>query len=157
MQSFRTEDMLEECWSRGDLDYDVTYVINGDATGKHRDTRSKHSDYEIIRMFLANAKTRDGKRSIRFRFDVPLSNPKIRERHNIVNGILHNANGDRRLIVYGDAPVVHEGLMLTRLKPGADYIEDDTKPYQHVTTALGYGIIADLRAKNKSGITVIRR
>jgi hypothetical protein len=156
IHGLRTEDMLEEAWSRGYLDHDVTYVINGDATAKHKDTRSRHSDYEIIRLWLANATTRDGRR-IRYRFDVPLSNPKIRERHNILNGVLHNAKGDRRLIVYADAPVVHEGLMLTKLKAGADYIEDDTRPYQHVTTALGYGIIAKIREASKSSVSVIMR
>jgi hypothetical protein len=156
VQGLRTEDMLEEAWSRGLLDIDTTYVINGDATGKHRDTRSRHSDYEIIKTWLSNARTRDG-RPIRWRVDVPLANPKIRERHNLVNGILHNAAGDRRLIVYADAPVVHEGLMLTKLKEGADYIEDDSRSYQHVTTALGYGVVAKLREKQKSTMTSIRR
>lgn len=156
IQGLRTEDMLEEAWNKGLLDVDTTYVINGDATGKHRDTRSRHNDYEIIRNWLSNARTRTGK-PIRYRMDVPLSNPRVRERHNIVNGQLHNAKGDRRLIVYADAPVVHEGLMLTKLKAGADYIEDDSKPFQHVTTALGYGVCAKHREKDKSTITVYRR
>jgi len=156
IHGLRTEDMLEEAWNRGLLDHDTTFVINGDATGKHRDTRSRHNDYEIIRNWLSNAKTRDG-RQIRFRFDVPLSNPKVRERHNIINATLNNANGHRNLLVYAGAPTVHEGLMLTRLKPGADYIEDDSKPYQHVTTALGYGVVAKLREGNKSAVSVIRR
>jgi hypothetical protein len=158
IQGLRTEDMLEEAHGRGLLDHDAEYVIHGDATGKHKDTRSRHSDYEIIRKWLANTKTR-GDKTIRFRLEVPLANPKVRYRHNVVNGQLCSASGKRSLTVYREAPTVHEGLMLTKLKAGADYIEDDGPrcPYQHVTTALGYGIIATLNENNKSQITVIRR
>lgn len=158
INGLRTEDMLDEAYGLGLLDHDTTYVINGDSTGKHRDTRSRHNDYEIIRLYLSNIKTKSG-RPIRFRMDVPLTNPKVRERHNIINGLLHNTNGDIRLIIYADAPVCHEALMLTKLKIGADYIEDDSKlcPYQHVGTALGYGCIAKLRESTKSTVTAIRR
>jgi hypothetical protein len=158
IEGLRTEEMLEEAWDRGLLDHDTTYIINGDATGKHRDTRSRHSDWEIIRLWLANAKTRgEDPRPIKYRLDVPLSNPKVRERHNILNAQLHNSKGVRSLMVYAGAPVVHEGLMLTKLKAGADYIEDDSKSYQHVTTALGYGVVAKLRERQQSTVTAIRR
>ena len=143
VEGLRTEDMLEECMGRGLLDTDTTYVINGDATGKHRDTRSRHNDYEIIRNWLSNAKRSNGT-PIKWRMAVPLSNPKVRERHNKVNAQLRNAKGERRLLVYDGAEKVHEGLMLTKLKEGAEYIEDDSKDYQHVTTALGYGIVRTL-------------
>jgi len=158
IQGLRTEDMLEEAHAQGLLDHETTYVINGDCTGKNRDTRSRHNDYEIIRLYLSNAKTKSG-RPIQFRMDVPLSNPKVRERHNIMNGLLHNANGDTRLFIYADAPVCHEAMMLTKLRSGADYIEDDSKnsPYQHVGTALGYGCIAKLREGTKSQVSMIRR
>ena len=33
-----------------------------------------------------------------------------------------------------------EGLTKTKLKLGGNYIEDDSKDYQHITTAAGYGI-----------------
>lgn len=143
VEGLRTEDMLEECMARGLLDTDTTYVINGDATGKHRDTRSRHNDWEIIRAWLSNAKRPNGSQ-IKFRMAVPLSNPKVRERHNKVNAQLRNAKGERHLFVFDGAEKVHEGLMLTKLKEGADYIEDDSKDYQHVTTALGYGIVRTL-------------
>lgn len=141
INGLRTEDMLEEAAGRGLLDHDTEYIIHGDATGKSRDTRSRHSDYDIIKTWLSNYKTQKGK-PIRFRVDVPLSNPKVRHRHNTVNAWLNNEKGQRRVFVYQDAPTVHEGLRLTKLKPGADYIEDDSKHWQHVTTSLGYGLIA---------------
>lgn len=156
IHGLRTEDMLDEALGLGLLDYETTYVISGDATGKHKDTRSRHNDWEIIKLWLSNNKNKKGSQ-IRFRMAVPLSNPKVRDRHNIVNGQLHNQKGARNLIVYADAPKVHEGLMLTKLKKGAEYNEDDSKDYQHVTTALGYGIIAKLNESSKSTVTSYRR
>jgi hypothetical protein len=32
-------------------------------------------------------------------------------------------------------------MKLTSLKKGADYIEDDSKEYQHVTTSIGYRVV----------------
>lgn len=151
INGLRTEDMLEEAAGLGLLDHETEYVIHGDATGKHRDTRSRHSDYEIIKNWLSNYKTPKGK-PIRFRVDVPLSNPKVRARHNMVNAWLNNEKGQRRVFVYQEAPTVHEGLRLTKLKPGADYIEDDSKPWQHVTTALGYGIVTAANEANSKPI-----
>lgn len=156
IKGLRTEDMLGEALELGLLDHETTYVINGDATGKHRDTRSRHNDYDIIRTFLSNAKTKSGK-PIQFRMDVPLTNPKVRERHNIVNALLHNTNGEHRLMIYADAPVCHEAMMLTKLKEGADYIENDNYYYQHVGTALGYGCVATLKSGSKSTVSMIRR
>lgn len=152
-ESLRTEDMLEEALNKGLLDHSTEYIINGDATGKARDTRSKHNDYEIIQKFLANNRNTKGQ-PIRFKMDVPLINPKVRARHNLVNSWLMNAKNEVRLFVYQDAKVVHQGLMLTKLKSGADYIEDDSKSYQHVTTAVGYGISAKVNESSKSTVTM---
>lgn len=157
ISGLRTEDMCEEALERGFLDHDTTYILHGDATGKHRDTRSKHNDWEIIEKFMANARTKSGK-PIRFRKEVPLANPKVRSRHNIVNAQLCNANKVRNLFVYKGAGVAHQGLMLTKLKPGADYVEDDSKEYQHVTTAIGYGVVRTLEDENRRpGITTTGR
>lgn len=150
VHSSRTVEALEELAGRGMLDHNVTYEVNGDATGKHKDTRSLHSDYDIIKKFLDNYETKK-KTKIAYRVNVPLSNPKVRERHNIMNAQFQNEQGARRCFVYQDCPTVDEGLRLTKLKPGAQYIEDDSKAYQHVTTALGYGMIAALRNSNNSG------
>jgi PBSX family phage terminase large subunit len=156
IEGSRTEDALEEAFSRGLLDEDTEYQINGDATGRHRDTRSKHSDWDIIRKFMDNCKNSRGS-YVRYRIDVPLTNPKIRDRHNIVNAQLHNAKGQRRVYVYEKAKVVDEGLRLTKLKHGALFSEDDSKYYQHCTTALGYGIIAALREREETPITIFKR
>jgi hypothetical protein len=36
--------------------------------------------------------------------------------------------------------MVDKGLRLTKMKHGAGFIEDDSDPWQHVTSAVGYGI-----------------
>lgn len=83
VQGQRTLDSLEEAYERGLFNHDVKYIVNGDASGRNRDTRSKKTDYEIIENFLANADVNG--RKIKFEIDVPRANPPVRERHNLVN------------------------------------------------------------------------
>lgn len=144
----RTEDIVLEAASRGLLNSRSEYVINGDATGKSRDTRGKMSDYDIIKRFLSNHMIDNDGNYINFRFCVPNSNPPVRTRHNTVNAQLCNSLGKRRLFIYKDCPILDEGMSLTRLKKGGQYIEDDSKHYQHCTTALGYGVISRLNENN---------
>lgn len=136
----RTEDQLEELVARGYLDMPIRWEIHGDATGGARTTNSKLSNYEIITSFFANYKTKAGHK-VSFQFLVPRSNPPIRERHNIVNAYCLNTLKQNRLFVYDKCKVLNEGMNLTALKKGADYLEDDSKEYQHITTALGYRIV----------------
>lgn len=138
-----TEDSCAELAARGLLDYDALYLIHGDATGRARSTQSKHSNYEIIRQFLLNYQTPDGRRP-KFEFQVLRSNPPIRERHRQVNSHFKNALGDVRAYVYSPCKVTDEGFRLTKLKKGGQYIEDDSASYQHITTAAGYGMLSCL-------------
>lgn len=134
-----TEDVCNELTSNGLLDHETRYLIHGDATGRSGSSKSKYSDYDIISKFLSNYRTKSGAK-LDFDLEVPLSNPPIRERHNIVNAYCCNSESKVRLLIYKDCPVLDEGLRLTALKKGGSFIEDDSKSYQHVTTALGYGI-----------------
>lgn len=134
IQGSRTADTIEELEGKGLLSKDCKYIVCGDASGKHRDTRSSHSDYDIIRKELSN-------RGLSFAYHVPLANPPVRTRHNRVNAYCKNMNGDVRIFIYQDAKTCDEALRLTKLKSGASYIEDDSKAYQHVGTAIGYAIM----------------
>lgn len=136
----RTESVLEDAAARGLLDHNVEYEVYGDATGAARHTNSLHSDYDIIRNYLNKYKRKDG-RGLVYRMRVPLSNPPIRERHNHVNAYCFNSLNQRRLFVYQKCKTLHEGMKLTALKEGSQYIEDDSKHYQHCTTAIGYKIV----------------
>ena len=152
IQSARTEDVLEEAYARGLFDGPQKVIVNGDASGRHRDTRSKGSDYDIIQRFLSNTRNNLG-RVIHYEVDVPRSNPAIRARHNKVNAMCCNSIGQRKVKVYEAAPMADQGLRLTKLKKGGQYIEDDSKPWQHITTAIGYGIWAaeEYYRPNQSG------
>lgn len=136
----RTRDSLEEAASRGLLDHGLEIRVHGDVSGSSRDTRGTQSDYEIIEKFLANYQTKRGER-LRFRIDLPRSNPRIRERHNLVNAYFLNDLGKRRCFVYKDCPTLDEGFRLTKLKAGASYLEQDSDRFQHCTTAAGYAMM----------------
>lgn len=129
----RTVDSLVEADNRGLLDYGCQYIVHGDANGFNRSTTTVDTDYDIIEEYLEN-------KGIEFEMDISRSNPPVRERHNTMNGVICNAKGTRRMIVYKEAPTVDEGLRLTSLKKGSLYIEDDSFHAQHITTALGYSV-----------------
>ena len=141
----RTLDICEEIFSHGVLTPGSTVIIHGDATGKARDTRSQMSDYDIILKYFQNVP------GLNVKLEVPLANPPIRSRHNRVNAYCLNADNEVRLFVYKKAKTVDEGFRLTTLKKGGDYIEDDSKAYQHVTTSCGYAIVYQT---NRSGTVV---
>lgn len=143
IEGARTADLIEEWDARGSLALAEWFILTGDAAGKHKDTRNVRSDYDIIKHEL-------GLRGKRVEYVVPLANPAIRTRHNRVNAYCKNDKGERRLFLYQGCKMLDEALRLTKLKKGGDYIEDDSKAYQHVGTALGYGILTALtRATTK--------
>lgn len=154
----RTLDCMEEAASRGLFDLGTNFIVHGDATGRHRDTRSKVSDYDIIEKFLANFRNRKGE-PIRFKTQVRKDNPPLRERHNTSNGYMLSASGQRRLFVYEGCETLDEGFRLTALKKGGQYLEDDTDRFQHCTTAATYGVMDEfyaLESKGSGGATSIR-
>lgn len=130
----RTDDVMDEFFNRGIINKDFNFEIDGDASGRNRSTNSKRSDYDIICARL-------DQEGIKYSYKVRLSNPPIRLRHNIVNAYCMNANKEVRLFVH-NCKTVDEGLRLVAFKKGASLVEDDgpNKPYQHISTALGYAI-----------------
>lgn len=148
VEGANTEDILQEAAERNYFEYDTTYLVHGDATGSSRSPASKSTNYDVIRNFLANYKTKDGRR-IKFNIQVPKSNPPIRTRHNLVNAYMLNVGGDVRLSVYDQVKKLDEGFRLTMLKDGGKYLEDDSKDYQHITTAAGYGIFWHVRMSQR--------
>lgn len=136
----RTLSVCEEAAERGLLDYKTTYYIEGDATGQAGSSKALHSDYEIITKFLSNYKG-----GIAFRQRVPRSNPPIKTRHNMVNAYCLNDHGECRMYLYKGCENLDKGLRLTALKKGGQYVEDDSKEFQHATTAIGYAIVFEMR------------
>lgn len=148
IETLSTEQMMVELDGRGWLKSSSRVRIFGDATGQARSTASLISDYDIITRYL-------GKVGVTYEFCVPRSNPPIKERHNRVNAYLKNDNGIHRVLIDKRAQKLIEGLRNTRLKKGAGYVEDDSKDYQHVTTALGYWICY-LHNSSRSGQIIAR-
>lgn len=132
-----TYEGVDDFYNRGLINRDQFYIIQGDATGRARDTSSKQNNYDVIEEFLS-------RRFIQFEMDVPRSNPPIRTRHSIVNAQCCNDLNQVRVFFYKNTQTAIQGMKLTKLKQGANYIEDDSAKYQHVTTAIGYGICATL-------------
>lgn len=131
----RTLSVMEDYHGRDAFSGITKVFIAGDRNGSNKDTRGPLSDYDIIKKWLVE-------NGIQWEFRVPGANPPLRERHNKVNAYCKNSEGKTRLFLYKGCKVTDEGMRLTKLKDASSYIEDDSKSYQHVTTALGYGIMA---------------
>jgi len=150
-----TNDIMVEAFHRGLFEYDVPYIIRGDATGKAKSTNYNKSDYDVINDFLRTARKKN-QEPIEYQIDVSASNPPVRKRHLVVNGCLKNAFGKTRInIVKSKCKVLQKGFRLTKLKKGGSYIEDDSNEYQHITTAAGYAICQQI--KNEERGTGIKR
>jgi hypothetical protein len=139
----RTEEAVQEFLDRGIIVPGKKYELYGDASGKARHTSSKRSDYEIIKESLDRSK-------IDYKYLVPLANPAIRTRHNTINAYCRNEIGQCRLFIH-NCPTVDEGLRLTAFKKGGSIVEDDSKRFQHVTTALGYAMVRKVSDINRGG------
>lgn len=134
-----THEIMDEMADDGVFENKTMFKVYGDASGRHSDTRSNHSDWEIIEDFLGKYVRKDGSR-LEFSIDVPRSNPPIRRRHNRLNAKFENDLGEVKLIIYKEASDADEGFRLTKLKKGSGLAEDDSFEKQHVTTAIGYWV-----------------
>lgn len=136
-----TNDAVVELNERYDIANKEEWIIAGDAAGKAADSRSKTSDYGILRDAGFTNQI------------VPSSNPSIRSRHNNVNRLLKSAKGDVRMKIHPRCRTLMKGLETVTTKPGGQYIEKETY-HQHVTTALGYLVNSVLPATSGSPMTM---
>jgi hypothetical protein len=142
IEGMRTLDSCEELAEKGIFDnFGTEIIVHGDAAGSHNDTRSKKTDYDLIMGYLQNYQRKDGQKLSVMKM-VPLSNPPIRTRHNKINGLCKNSLGEIRLFVYQNCKMIIKGLKLTKLKENGSLIEDDSFEAQHITTAVGYGVLS---------------
>jgi PBSX family phage terminase large subunit len=125
-------DNLDDLEAKGVFQGFQKFIIYGDATGRARSSNSLRSNYELIEEWFAQ-------RRLHCQLAVPRTNPPLVRRWTTVNAMCQNAKNEVRLFVYKDCPVLNQGMKLARKKEGTS-IEDDSKRYQHVTTAIGYAI-----------------
>lgn len=141
-------DNLDEFEAQGWLKGFQKYIVYGDATGKARSSNSLRSNYELIEEWFAQ-------RKLIYQLSVPTINPPLVTRWTTVNAMCQNAKKEVRLYVYASCPTLNQGMKLSSKKPGTQ-IEDDSKPYQHVTTALGYAVCMIKREIDKQPTRVIK-
>ena len=141
IEGMRTLNALEVWADRGyfDMPHNPRISVYGDAAGNHRSTAALRTDYEIIRHFIENYERKDGQK-IRVRMRIQRRNPGLRERHNVVNSQLKNADGIVRVAIDKRCKNVMTGLSSTRLKDVTTYIEDQSTDGQDMASAISYGI-----------------
>lgn len=136
LESSDTNDAVSEFKNRSIAEKANDVIVYGDAAGRAKDTRSKTTDYRIL--FSGGFRKQK----------VPKANPSIRDRHNAVNSLLKNADGDVRLRIHPRCKTLIKGLETVKLKKGSGYLEEETWN-QHVTTALGYLVAKEFSLKPK--------
>lgn len=126
VDSTDTHDTVNEFTSRQWIkDCRAGVKIYGDASGRARDSRSKTTDYQILK----DAGFTDQ--------HVPKANPPLRDSHNAANRLLRSADGDVRCKIHPRCSNLIRGLETVTLRKGAQYLEQESR-VQHVTTAWRY-------------------
>jgi len=125
-------DNLDDLQARGYFDGFQKFLIYGDASGRAKSSNSLYSNYDLITGWFTQ-------RKMNCSLEVPRANPPLVTRWTTVNAACQNAKQEVRLYIHDSCPVLNTGMKLVRKKEGTA-IEDDSKRYQHVTTALGYAV-----------------
>lgn len=106
--------------------------IYGDPAGRAGEKHGHKSDYNDIEDVLRL-------NGWKFERRVRPAHPAIKDRQNAVRALIRNAKDEVRLYVNPKkASWCHKGLSTVQLKAGSSFQEDQTNPYQHITTAIGY-------------------
>jgi len=104
------------------------------------------SDYELIREFFARNRDLQGEMRI------GRSNPRVRDRVNVANGRLKNAQGERRLFVDEKCVDLIKDFEQVSYKPNSGQIDKMRDPMlSHLSDALGYLLWEEYRLVGKVG------
>jgi len=145
LRTSSTMEVCEEFVSRYG-DHRGGVKIYGDSSGGHRHTVSGYSDYDLIRAFF------DRRREMRAEVVRMRSNPPIRDRVNLVNAQLRNAEGERRLFIDKSCRELLKDLEQVVYKPDSGVIEKDRDPSRtHLSDALGYLLWQDSQGVRRIG------
>lgn len=138
-----TPEVCEE-FARRYADHRGKIRVCGDASGRRRTTTSSYSDYELIRKAFRNDR--------RVELAVQRANPAVRDRVNLVNARLKNADGVRRLFVDPRCRGLIEDLEQVAYKADSGAIDKDRNPERtHLSDALGYLLWQEYRAGGRAG------
>jgi Terminase large subunit, T4likevirus-type, N-terminal len=106
--------------------------VYGDASGSHSNTVTGTSDYQYIRKFFLSRSSLSGT------LTVAASNPPVRDRVNLLNARLKNANGERRLFVDRRCKQMVKDFEEVCYKPDSGQVDKDDPARTHLSDALGY-------------------
>jgi len=127
--TYRAEAVLKDFGHFSRRDY---LEIYGDATHGRSTVSSvpDETDWDIIRTIFPDAS-----------YCVPNSNPPVKRRHNVVNGILLNALGENWIVFDPSAKELIRDFEQCKYKPGTT-TEDKSDPKRtHKADALGYYLV----------------
>ena len=120
-------------------------VVYGDASGNRQQTTGS-SDYEIMRRYFRS----EG--MYNFEYRVPKANPAVRDRLDVMNGTLQNAEGERRLLIDPKCKELITDLEQVVLQEGTMIIDKTKDPRRtHMSDALGYLVWQEFRNRQKIG------
>lgn len=130
----RNANTREACreFSKKFPEHNAEVVVYGDASGyQHRTTGS--TDYEMIREYFASNSV------MPVRYGAPRTNPQIRDRVNLTNGMLRSAGGDIGLLVDRKCKELIKDLEQVSYKEDSNQIDKDRDRMRtHLSDALGY-------------------
>lgn len=113
-------------------------VVYGDASGANAQTTGR-SDYAVIRDTFRS-------RSTRVEYRVPVKNPAVRERVNLLNGRLRSRAGEVRLLVDPKCRELILDLEQVSYREGSGQIDKDRdRQRTHLSDALGYLVWQECR------------
>jgi len=107
--------------------------VYGDASGGHGQTATGQSDYHLIREFFRRNPELRGK------VHVSRANPPVRDRINLTNARILNAQGERHLRIDKRCKELIKDLEQVCYKPGTGQIDKEKdRRRTHLSDALGY-------------------
>jgi hypothetical protein len=139
-----TEQACEEFHARF-ANHQAGVVVFGDASGAKLQTAGT-TDYTVIRNFLRRAGY------MGFRFQVPASNPSVRERILLVNSKLRSADGETTLYLDPKCKGLIQDFEEVTYKLDSAVVDKERDPKRtHLSDALGYVVWQECGSKTKVG------
>jgi len=129
--------------------YTTRIQVYGDATGEGRHSAASRTDWQMVRDFFKRL-------PYSVHFEVPSSNPGVKDRINCVNAMLQNQAGDRRLFI--DPGCKQLILDFERVHWKVDLngnsltdIDKSDPARSHLSDALGYMIAREFGMRGQFG------
>lgn len=132
LETSSTPEVCEEFWTRYQ-GYGARIKVYGDASGENRHTATGKSDFHLIREFFHLHP------ELKAEVRVSSANPPVRDRVNVVNSRIRNAQGERRLLVDLKCKELIKDFEQVCYKAGSSQVDKERDAKRsHLSDALGY-------------------